>query len=706
MKSTRESGFRFIPVFVTALVLLGVVAWGDWRYLLRTQADAERVVHSQDSRLQRAAVLLQTLEIESRARGFAATGEPDYLADFDARLSSTLDDVRAMRQSARDAEQASNLSALEPLIAERLRIATAIVQLRRTAGFEAARQQMLGGEGRAAMDAIRALAARIDAREQAVHEQANTAAVRNRDMVVRLSVGAIVLAGVLFTVVFVAVRRENLRRIETEARLDRFFSLSPDLFCVAGMDGYFKQLNPAFSRTLGYTSEELLARPFLDFTHPDDRAATRAEAEKLGRGAPTIQFRNRFRCHDGSSRWLSWNAQPVIEESLMYATARDITGLKHNEDRMAAVVDELSAFKAALDEHAIVAITDRRGKITYVNDKFCTISKFAREELLGQDHRIVNSGHHSKPFIRELWETIKGGRVWSGEIKNRAKDGTFYWVATTIVPFLDEHGQPSQYIAIRADITERKRAEERVVQLNAELQAGSAQLVEANGELESFSYSVSHDLRAPLRHVQGYVELLDRASAGQLSAKAQRYVEIIKAASVDMGQLIDDLLEFSRMGRAEMRESRVELAALVHETIRKLEMATAGRNIVWQVAPLPVVLGDPAMLQQVMANLVGNAVKYSARRDPARIEIACAGDEDGRAVLFVRDNGAGFDMQYVDKLFGVFQRLHRADEFEGTGIGLATVRRIVARHGGRAWAEGAPDQGATFYVTLKRLASE
>lgn len=390
----------------------------------------------------------------------------------------------------------------------------------------------------------------------------------------------------------------------------------------------------------------------------------------------------------------------------MYATARDITGLKHNEDRMAAVVDELSAFKAALDEHAIVAITDRRGKITYVNDKFCTISKFAREELLGQDHRIVNSGHHSKPFIRELWETIKGGRVWSGEIKNRAKDGTFYWVATTIVPFLDEHGQPSQYIAIRADITERKRAEERVVQLNAELQAGSAQLVEANGELESFSYSVSHDLRAPLRHVQGYVELLDRASAGQLSAKAQRYVEIIKAASVDMGQLIDDLLEFSRMGRAEMRESRVELAALVHETIRKLEMATAGRNIVWQVAPLPVVLGDPAMLQQVMANLVGNAVKYSARRDPARIEIACAGDEDGRAVLFVRDNGAGFDMQYVDKLFGVFQRLHRADEFEGTGIGLATVRRIVARHGGRAWAEGAPDQGATFYVTLKRLASE
>jgi PAS domain S-box-containing protein len=391
----------------------------------------------------------------------------------------------------------------------------------------------------------------------------------------------------------------------------------------------------------------------------------------------------------------------IVGESTLRADAR----ARQAQAQSAKVVDELTAFKAALDEHAIVAVTDARGKITYVNDKFCAISKYTRDELIGQDHRLINSGHHPKAFIRDLWKTISSGRVWHGEIKNRAKDGTFYWVATTIVPFLDERETPVQYIAIRADITERKQAEEHIAQLNADLQLGAVHLGQANKELDSFAYSVAHDLRAPLRHVHGYVEMLQRATAGQLSEKAQRYVKHITDASAEMGQLIDDLLAFSRMGRAEMREARVDLNALVQDTIRRLEMTTTGRHIVWQVAPLPAVVGDPSMLKQVLANLVENAVKYSRQRDPARIEIGGAGEDDGRAVLFVRDNGAGFDMQYVHKLFGVFQRLHRPEEFEGTGIGLATVQRIVARHGGRVWAEGALDQGATFYFTLKRSPS-
>jgi light-regulated signal transduction histidine kinase (bacteriophytochrome) len=168
-----------------------------------------------------------------------------------------------------------------------------------------------------------------------------------------------------------------------------------------------------------------------------------------------------------------------------------------------------------------------------------------------------------------------------------------------------------------------------------------------------------------------------------------------------MGDLIDDLLEFSRMGRAEMREASVDLDALVREAISQLEMATEGRNIAWQVPSLPRVVGDAPMLRQVFANLLGNAVKYSQPRAAAQIEIGCAGEEDGRAIMFVRDNGVGFDMRYADKLFGVFQRLHRADEFEGTGIGLASMRRIIDRHGGRVWAEGKPGAGATFYFTLR-----
>jgi light-regulated signal transduction histidine kinase (bacteriophytochrome) len=195
--------------------------------------------------------------------------------------------------------------------------------------------------------------------------------------------------------------------------------------------------------------------------------------------------------------------------------------------------------------------------------------------------------------------------------------------------------------------------------------------------------------------------MLQNATNGQLSDKPQRYLKVINDASVEMGQLIDDLLEFSRMGRTELRSTRVVLDDIVRESIQRLEMEIQGRNITWKISPLPVVTGDPSMLRQVMANLLSNAVKYSRRRDPAEIEIGSAGAEDGRAIIFVRDNGAGFDMNYADKLFGVFQRLHRADEFEGTGIGLATVRRIITRHAGRVWAEAVPDRGATFYFTLR-----
>jgi light-regulated signal transduction histidine kinase (bacteriophytochrome) len=247
--------------------------------------------------------------------------------------------------------------------------------------------------------------------------------------------------------------------------------------------------------------------------------------------------------------------------------------------------------------------------------------------------------------------------------------------------------------------------EAEIFQGSQKVQAANQQLEAANKELEAFSYSVSHDLRAPLRHVQGYVEMLGRATEGQLSDKARRYLKTITDASAEMGQLIDDLLAFSRMGRVEMQETRVSLDTLVQDTVRSLEMMTTGRNIAWKIGLLPQVLGDPATLKQVLANLVGNAVKYSRQRDPAEIEIGYAGEEDGQAIIFVRDNGAGFDMKYAQKLFGVFHRLHRAEEFEGTGIGLAIVRRIIDRHGGRTWAEGELNKGATFYFTLKPAAT-
>jgi light-regulated signal transduction histidine kinase (bacteriophytochrome) len=238
----------------------------------------------------------------------------------------------------------------------------------------------------------------------------------------------------------------------------------------------------------------------------------------------------------------------------------------------------------------------------------------------------------------------------------------------------------------------REQLEGRVRQRTAELQA-------SNEELEAFSYSVSHDLRAPLRHITGFASLLQRQSAAALDDTGRRYVQTMIDSAAQMGRLIDDLLTFSRMGRASMSVKRVELAPLVDDAWAEVSRDAGDRQITWHVDPLPAVMGDPALLRMVFVNLLANAVKYTGRREQACISVSTSA-ADGEVVVTVRDNGVGFDMQYVNKLFGVFQRLHSAHEFTGTGIGLANVRRIITRHGGRVWAEGQPDAGATFHVAL------
>jgi light-regulated signal transduction histidine kinase (bacteriophytochrome) len=246
---------------------------------------------------------------------------------------------------------------------------------------------------------------------------------------------------------------------------------------------------------------------------------------------------------------------------------------------------------------------------------------------------------------------------------------------------------------------ERTRVEAAVRKLNAELEQQSAQLEAANTVLEAFSYSVSHDLRAPLRHIGGYVALLNKDAASSLDEKNRRYLGVIAESAARMGKLIDDLLAFSHIGRSDLNKVRFAMLPVVQEIIRELEPDTQGREIAWQIEPLPDVRADRSMLCQVWANLISNALKYTRAQAHVVIEIGSRAHEQ-ESVFFIRDNGAGFDMKYVDKLFGVFQRLHSAREFEGTGIGLANVQRIVSRHGGRAWAEGVVNGGATFYFSL------
>jgi signal transduction histidine kinase len=257
---------------------------------------------------------------------------------------------------------------------------------------------------------------------------------------------------------------------------------------------------------------------------------------------------------------------------------------------------------------------------------------------------------------------------------------------------------------LEKEIAVRTQREHEIRTLNEELGTRAAELEAINKELEAFAYSISHDLRAPLRHMVGFTELLKKHAASRLDDKSQRYVTVILESAKRMGNLIDDLLAFSRISRTETHKSMLSLQQLVEEALAEIGQDTGGRHIVWRVGTLPTWYGDRSMLRLAIVNLVSNAVKFTRTRAQAEIEIACLDQKQDQVVVFIRDNGVGFDMKYVDKLFGVFQRLHTPEAFEGTGIGLATVQRIVHRHGGSVWAEGLVDQGATFFFSLPKVA--
>ncbi len=468
-------------------------------------------------------------------------------------------------------------------------------------------------------------------------------------------------------------------------------------FQIIGFDWRYRYVNEAVAKQGRRRREELLGHTMMEMYPGIEETAMFAALRRCMEERKPQTLENEFTYPDGSTAWFHLTIQPTSEG--VFILSSDITerkqageALRESEQKYSAIFD-MSPYAIALTkmpERAVVG----------VNDAFLKLFGFTRAELIGKTSVDLGISDPDSQ-ARVAAELQTRGYVHDFEATRTLKSGG-QRVLSLNLDWVSIGGEKHILTTIN-DITERKQAEEEIHRLNAGLEQRVAertsQLEFANKELEAFSYSVSHDLRAPLRAIDGFSRILMEEYAPQLDPEALRYLKLVRDNTGQMGNLVDDLLAFSRLSRQALRTQPVKMTALVRQALEELGAETEGRQVEFAIGELPECQADPNLLKQVWINLLSNALKYTRKREAARIEIGWV-KENGEQVFFVKDNGVGFDMRYAHKLFGIFQRLHRSEEYEGTGVGLAIVQRVVHRHGGRVWAQGQVDDGAAFYFSL------
>lgn len=733
-------------VAVAFLLLIGGAAW--WS-AARSADTFRRVDHSHQVLYQLEATQTRLLVIQADARGYALTANESLLQTYDADEAAVHSALSRVRQLVADnPAQLHRLDQLDPLVAGVIAVLRERIKLRRAAGLEAMLQTRGNPSGRPLMDLVReAIGAMEEAERRLLAERSAAAQSGQYQVMAIVGLGTLLATGLLVTAGLM-VRRDFRQRVTAEAVLEHERYLLRTLMDHAPDDIYFKdgagrflRNNQGHARRLGLADPaEAVGRTDFDFFSEEHaRQAHDDEQEVIRTGRPVTK-EEKETWPDGRVTWVLTTKLPLRDKHQRivgtFGLSRDITERRNAEEKIRELNTRLStqnrklrAIFESMPGLCLVLTPDL--VIVTATDSYLKATMTEREKIGGRPLFEVfpdNPGDPAADGVRNLRTSLERVRQTAApdtmaiqKYDVRRPDGTFeerFWSPVN-APVLGADGQ-LEYIVHRVedvtDFVRRKNAdgeteqglrirlermETEVFRSAQQIQAANRQLEVANHELEAFSYSVSHDLRAPLRHIDGFAGLLRKTATAALDDQGRRYLDTISGAARQMGRLIDDLLSFSRMSRAQVQPVEVDQDLLVAGLVRERGWENSTPAIEWRIAPLPRVRADPAMLRQVWVNLLDNAVKYSGKAPAPCITVGHRTDPaTGEPVFFVRDNGAGFDMRYVDKLFGVFQRLHGPTEFEGTGIGLANVRRIVTRHGGRTWAEGRVGEGATFYFSL------
>jgi len=496
----------------------------------------------------------------------------------------------------------------------------------------------------------------------------------------------------------------------SEGQYRSLFEYAPDGILIADTQGYYLDANPSMCRLLGYTRDELICLHASDIVAPHEIEHIQPALNDLNADADH-EREWQFRRKDGSVFAAEVVATKTPAGTIM-AVIRDITQRKLAEAALAKTIiqtervnRELSFQKFALDQHAIVAMTDRAGRITYVNDKFCEISGYSRAELIGQDHRIVNSDYHLKAFFKDMYSNIARGRVWRGEICNRAKDGRIYWVDTTIVPFKNEEDRVMGYVAIRADITERKAVESEIERVHMQLTTQNRRLLALTEQAHRFVDDVSHEFRTPLAVIKEFGSIIADGLAGSITPEQAQYLGIIDNAVLDLNQMVEDFLDSSKLRAGRLRVDRrpqnvTDLFARIRPGLLK-KAASRSITIEERIEPgLPRVFADEEKVRRVIMNLATNAVKFSP--EGSRIELWARLADDDSVEIGVTDQGRGLEPEDQKKLFERFARLPSAGtpSVKGFGLGLNIARQLVWLNLGSMHVRSELGRGSTFSFTL------